>query len=123
MGEKKTDQPAAVVVDLHFPRQVVTQVPMRQLLHDVKSVIERVNRGERVQITRNGKVVLVATAPDPDEQALDELVAAGDISADWRDQQAGLRRLLSGLPGVTAPAGPPLATEALLADRYEDNPR
>ncbi|MBV9845590.1 MAG: hypothetical protein JOZ47_11010, partial [Kutzneria sp.] len=72
--------------------QVVTRIPMRQLLKDVHSVIAAVERGERVQITSRGKVVLVAVAPDTDEQTLDELAAEGDIPADWRNQQAVFHR-------------------------------
>ncbi|MBP2474123.1 antitoxin (DNA-binding transcriptional repressor) of toxin-antitoxin stability system [Crossiella equi] len=101
---------------------VTVQVPVGTLLHDWPAVLGRVTGGERVQVTRNGKVVAVLTAPDADEVALDELVAAGEVAADWRERQTALRGLLRTLPARTAEPGEDTASAAVLADR-EDTDR
>ncbi|MCO1582285.1 MULTISPECIES: type II toxin-antitoxin system Phd/YefM family antitoxin [unclassified Crossiella] len=104
------------------PAAVTIQVPVGTLLHDWPSVLGRITEGERVQVTRNGKVVAVLTAPDPDEVALDELAASGQVAADWRDRQNTLRGLLRTLPARTARAGDDRGSAAVLADR-EDTDR
>lgn len=96
------------------------RVSVRELLHSSREVLARVERGERVHLTRRGQVVAVITRPAPDELAMDQLVEAGEIPAGWRDRQVALRRTLDGLPARTAEAGPPASTEALLADRYDE---
>lgn len=101
---------------------VTSQIPVGTLLHDWPSVLGRITDGERVQVTRNGKVVAVLTAPDPDEVALDELAAAGQVDPDWRDKQTTLRGLLRTLPARTATPGEALGSAAILADR-EDTDR
>lgn len=96
------------------------QVTVRDLLRNSRAVLARVEQGERLQITRRGKVVAVITSPSPDEVAMDRLVADGEVQPGWRDRQAALRRTLDRLPARTAPAGPPVGTDALLADRYDE---
>lgn len=82
-----------------------------------------VESGKRVEITRRGKVVAVIVPPDPDETAIEELVAAGHAPADWRDKQAALRRRLHTLPVRSMQAGPPAGSGAILADREETGER
>lgn len=98
----------------------VVRVSVRELLHSSREVLARVERGERLQITRRGRVVAVISPPAPDEVAMDGLVEAGEIPPGWRDRQAALRRTLDRLPARTAPAGPPTGTEELVADRYDE---
>ncbi|MCK2241088.1 MULTISPECIES: type II toxin-antitoxin system Phd/YefM family antitoxin [unclassified Crossiella] len=104
------------------PAAVTIQVPVGTLLHDWPSVLGRITDGERVQVTRNGKVVAVLTAPDPNEVALDELAASGQVAADWRERQSTLRGLLRTLPARTAKPGDDRGSAAVLADR-EDSDR
>ena len=86
----------------------IVRVTMRELLHNSRAVLAQVESGERVQITRRGRVVAVLSPPDASAAGMDDLVEAGHIAPGWRDRQDRLR---------TAPPGPASATEALLADR------
>ncbi|MGH7869332.1 MAG: hypothetical protein ACREP9_17265 [Candidatus Dormibacteraceae bacterium] len=70
-----------------------------------------------MQLTRNGRVIASLSPPDRDEVLLDELAAAGEIDKRWRERQSQLLSLLPTLPGIISPAGPPVGTEAILADR------
>ena len=59
----------------------VARVPIRQLQQNASELIERVARGERVEITRNGKLVAVISPPDPEQQVLEDLVRTGLVDA------------------------------------------
>lgn len=96
------------------------RVPIRDLVHRSREVLQRVESGERVEITRRGRVVAVLTAPDPDEVTMDELVATNQVRPGWRERQARLRQTLQELPARTASPGPSMSTAALLADRYDE---
>lgn len=96
------------------------RVPIRELVHHSREVLQRVESGERVEITRRGRVVAVMTAPDPDEVTMDELVATNQVRPGWRERQARLRQTLNELPARAAPPGPPASTAALLTDRYDE---
>ena len=98
----------------------VARVPIRELIHRSREVLQRVEAGERVEITRHGRVVAVMTAPDPDEVVMDELVATRQVRPGWRERQTRLRQTLKMLPARTALPGPPESTAALLADRYDE---
>ncbi|MGH7884018.1 MAG: hypothetical protein ACREN8_14135 [Candidatus Dormibacteraceae bacterium] len=96
---------------------VTRYISVGTLLHDWPQVFKRISRGERLQLTRNGRVVASLSPPDRDEVLLDELAAAGEIDKGWRERQSQLLSLLPTLPGITSSAGPPVGTEAILADR------
>jgi prevent-host-death family protein len=97
----------------------VVRVSVRELLHHSREVLARVEQGDRLQITRRGRVVAVLAPPAPDEVAMDQLVAAGEIDPDWRDRQAELRRTLDRLPARSAAPGSSAGTDALIANRDE----
>jgi prevent-host-death family protein len=59
----------------------VARVPIRQLQQNASELIERVSRGERVEITRNGKLVAVISPPDPEQQVLEDLIRTGLVDA------------------------------------------
>ncbi len=99
------------------------RVPVHRLIHDSRTVLGLVESGHRVEVTRRGKVIALIVPPDPDETAVDELVAAGHAPPDWRARQAALRRRLLDLPVRSMPAGPPVGSEAVLADREETGER
>jgi prevent-host-death family protein len=56
-------------------------VPIRQLQQNASELIERVAQGERVEITRNGKLVAVISPPDPEQQVLEDLIRTGLVDA------------------------------------------
>lgn len=92
---------------------------MRQLTHEPRKVFDRLQHERRLMITNGGRLVGVLTAPDPDEQQLDDWVAAGQAPADWREQQRGLRSFLANAPVRTASATERTGSAAVLADREE----
>lgn len=95
------------------------RVPMRELIHNTAKVIDKVEAGHSVQVTRHGRVVAVISPPNADELALDALAEAGRVAPDWRTRKQGLREVTRRLPGLTDPPGPPIGTEAVLADRED----
>jgi len=93
------------------------RVPIRRLQQHASELIARVEAGERVEITRNGRLVAVLSAPDPEETAWDRLVAEGavDPDADRRGGLAGWR---------TPRAAPSMKlTEALEQVRADESDR
>jgi prevent-host-death family protein len=92
------------------------RVPIRRLQQHASELIARVEAGERLEITRNGRLVAVLSAPDPEEAAWERLVAEGAVDpasdrrgalADWRTPR--------GTPGTKLSE----ALEQLRADESE----
>lgn len=82
------------------------RIPVTKLIHQSQAVLGLVESGQRIEVTRHGKVVAIISPPDPHETTLDELAAAGHVPADWRERQAILKRTLHTLPIRSQPAGP-----------------
>jgi len=97
--------------------RMAVRVPIRRLQRHASEVIARVEAGERVEITRNGKLVAVLSAPDPDQAAWERLVESGAVDA--ADDRAG------GLAGWRTPKGAASTrlTEALEELRHEESDR
>ncbi|OLE21194.1 MAG: hypothetical protein AUG44_28320 [Actinobacteria bacterium 13_1_20CM_3_71_11] len=93
------------------------RVPIRRLQQHASELIARVEAGERVEITRNGRLVAVLSAPDPEETAWDRLVAEGAVDPD-ADRRGGLA-------GWRTPRGTPSTrlTEALEQVRADESDR
>jgi prevent-host-death family protein len=93
------------------------RVPIRRLQQHASELIARVEAGERVEITRNGRLVAVLTAPDPEETAWERLVAEGAV--DPGDDRRG------GLAGWRTPRGAPSTklSEALEELRGDESDR
>jgi len=93
------------------------RVPIRRLQQHASELIARVEAGERVEITRNGRLVAVLSAPDPEETAWDRLVAEGAVDPD-ADRRGGLARWRT-------PRGAPSTrlTEALEQVRADESDR
>jgi len=93
------------------------RVPIRRLQQHASELIDRVEAGERVEITRNGKLVAVLSAPDAEEIAWERLVSEGavDPGSDRR----------GGLAGWRTPRGAPSnrLTEALEQLRADESDR
>src|SRR5256885_16440631 len=84
------------------------RVPIRRLQQHASELIARVEAGERVEITRNGRLVAVLSAPDPEEAAWERLVAEGAVDpgsdrrggpSDWRNPPGAPGTKLSPAPG------------------------
>lgn len=91
-------------------------MPIRKLQQHASELIEKVQAGERVEVTRNGRLVAVLAPPDPEDQVIDELVAAGLVDPDV----AGRVGSLAGWePLPPQPDTRPLS-EALVEMREED---
>ncbi len=86
------------------------QVPVRELNQHTADVLARVERGERVEITRNGSrvAILVPAQPDP----LSGLIESGDL----RPAQGALPLVSETEASASDSAG----VDAILADRYGD---
>ena len=93
------------------------RIPIRRLQQHASEVIARVEAGGRVEITRNGRLVAVLSAPDPEETAWDRLVAEGAVDPD-ADRRGGLA-------GWRTPRGTPSTrlTEALEQVRADESDR
>lgn len=93
------------------------RVPIRRLQQHASELIALVESGERVEITRNGRLVAVLSPPDPEETAWERLVTEGAVApdADRRGSLAGWR----------TPRGAPSAklTEALERLRDDESDR
>ncbi len=89
------------------------QVPIRELNQHTADVLARVERGERVEITRNGSrvAVLVPAQPDP----LSGLSESGEL----RPAQGALPLLSETESSASDSAG----VDAIVADRYGDGRR
>lgn len=88
----------------------VRQIPIRELNQHTADVLARVERGERVEITRNGIRVAIIEPAQPDP--LGRLIESGE-----------LRPARGALPLCTASeetASDSAGLDAVLADRYGD---
>jgi prevent-host-death family protein len=87
------------------------RVPIRRLQQHASELIAEVQAGRRVEITRNGRLVAVLCAPDPEQAAWEQLVDSGAVDP------AGDR--LGGLAGWPTPRGTPSnrLSDALVALR------
>jgi prevent-host-death family protein len=55
------------------------EMSIRELSHNTSAVVERVERGETIEITKRGRVVAVLRPVGAHRTAYDEMVAAGLI--------------------------------------------
>jgi prevent-host-death family protein len=69
--------------------RMTVRVPIRRLQQHASEVIAQVEAGQRVEITRNGVLVAVLSAPDPEDAAWERLVASGAVDA-GADRVGGL---------------------------------
>ncbi|MFD8754676.1 type II toxin-antitoxin system Phd/YefM family antitoxin [Kitasatospora sp. NPDC059577] len=95
---------------------MTTRVPIRQLQQHASELIDRVAAGERVEITRNGRLIAVLAPPDPEQRVLEDLARDGTLDP----ENAATARGLSdwALPDIGTRLGS--ASDALHAMREED---
>lgn len=80
---------------------MTARATIRQLQLHTDELIDRVAAGERIGITRDGRVIAVLAPPHPEQRVLEELVRTGSIDsenaatarglADWDPPTTGLR--------------------------------
>jgi len=68
---------------------MTARVPIRQLQQHA-SELDRVAAGERIEITRNGRLVAVLAPPPPEQRVLEDLVRDGTLDARNVQQAVGL---------------------------------
>lgn len=78
---------------------MTTRVPVRQLQQHASELLERVAAGERVEITRNGRLVAVLGPPAPEQRVMEDLVRTETVDpgnagtaqglADWEPPDVG----------------------------------
>jgi prevent-host-death family protein len=68
---------------------VVVAVSVREFSYNPSAMFARVERGERVEVTRHGKVIAVLIPPPRTHSRYDELVARGVIRPATRGLAAG----------------------------------
>jgi prevent-host-death family protein len=95
------------------------RVPIRELRNNTGDVLQHVDDGDRVIITRNNVPVAVLSPVDSDELLMEKLVTSGEAPADWKQRQQRLRAQTH-KPRIPLPAGVSSASELLIAMRDED---
>ncbi len=93
------------------------RVPIRRLQQHASELIAQVQAGRRVEITRNGRLVAVLSAPDPEQAAWERLVERGAVDP--------AQDRLGGLADWPVPRGTPSnrLSDALAAQRDEEADR
>ncbi|MFB7127409.1 type II toxin-antitoxin system Phd/YefM family antitoxin [Kitasatospora sp. NPDC056273] len=95
---------------------MAARVPIRQLQQHASELIDRVAAGERVEITRNGRLIAVLAPPDPEQRVLEDLVRDGTITP----ENAATARGLAEWTLPESGAGLASAADALHAMREEE---
>ncbi|HJD84238.1 type II toxin-antitoxin system Phd/YefM family antitoxin [Kitasatospora aureofaciens] len=96
---------------------MTARVPIRQLQQHASELIDRVAAGERVEITRNGRLIAVLSPPDPEQRVLEDLVRDGTIDP----ENAATARGLADWTPPTVDVRLPSASEALHRMREEED--
>jgi prevent-host-death family protein len=96
---------------------MTARVPIRQLQSHASELVDRVAAGERVEITRNGRLVAVLGPPDPEQRVHEDLIRTGSVDPDNAERAGGLA---DWEPLVSRPELPRLS-EVLLAMREEED--
>ncbi|MEU9045887.1 MULTISPECIES: type II toxin-antitoxin system prevent-host-death family antitoxin [unclassified Kitasatospora] len=69
---------------------MTARVPIRQLQQHASELVDRVAAGERIEITRNGRLIAVLAPPDPEQRVLEDLVRDGTIDPENAATARGL---------------------------------
>ncbi|MFB9369467.1 type II toxin-antitoxin system Phd/YefM family antitoxin [Kitasatospora albolonga] len=98
---------------------MTARVPIRQLQQHASELMDRVAAGERIEITRNGRLIAVLSPPDPEQRVLEDLVRDGTVDPENAATATGLAHWE---PPV-APEGLASPGSALAAMREEEEER
>jgi prevent-host-death family protein len=91
-------------------------VPIRQLQQHASELIDRVAAGERVEITRNGRLIAMLTPPDPEQRVMEDLIRTGTVDPENASAASGLGNWQP-LPARPGPA--PRLSDVLLQLRAQ----
>ncbi|MFE2427234.1 type II toxin-antitoxin system Phd/YefM family antitoxin [Streptomyces sp. NPDC059373] len=96
---------------------MTTRVPIRQLQQQASELIDRVVAGERVEITRNGRLIAVLGPPPPGQRVMEDLIRTGTVDPENAAEARGLADWEPPVPppGMASPA------DALIALREEED--
>ncbi|MFD5425038.1 type II toxin-antitoxin system Phd/YefM family antitoxin [Streptomyces sp. NPDC127084] len=97
---------------------MTTRVPIRQLQQHASELIDRVAAGERVEITRNGRLIAVLGPPDPEQRVMEDLIRTGTVDP---DNAASARGLADWEPLPARSTEPSKLSEVLLRMREEED--
>ena len=67
----------------------MTSISVREFSYNPSAMFTRVEHGERIEVTRHGKVIAVLVPPPRTHSRVDELVARGVIRPAQRELTAG----------------------------------
>ncbi len=108
-GSRRT---SALIV-LHM----TARVPIRQLQQHASELIDRVAAGERVEITRNGRLIAVLGPPDPEQRVREDLVRTGMVDPEDADAPG----LADWEPLPARPGSPSRLSDVLIEMREEED--
>ncbi|GAB2923088.1 hypothetical protein GCM10022245_65140 [Streptomyces mayteni] len=94
-------------------------MPIRQLQQHASELIDKVLSGERVEITRNGRLVAVLGPPDPEQRVMEDLVRTGTVDPENARQARGL----GDWQPLPARPGPPSRLSEVLMELREEEDR
>ncbi|MEV6103346.1 type II toxin-antitoxin system prevent-host-death family antitoxin [Streptomyces sp. NPDC051940] len=95
---------------------MTTRVPIRQLQQHASEIADRVAAGERVEVTRNGRLIMVLVPPEPEQRVMEDLVRTGTVDA----ENAAAARGLADWQPLAARDTPARLSDVLLAMREEE---
>ena len=96
-----------------------------ELARDTAHILARVAAGEPIEITHDGRRFAILLPIDPVEAKTQELIEAGILPADWREQQQSLflqlrERHTAAQAPATRQSEQKLASEVLIEMRNEE---
>lgn len=66
------------------------RVPIRQLQQHASELVNRAAAGERIEITRNGRLIAVLAPPDPEQRVIEDLLRDGTLDPENVERAHGL---------------------------------
>jgi prevent-host-death family protein len=96
---------------------MTTRVSIGQLQQHASELIDQVAAGDRVEITRNGRLIAVLAPPPPEQRVVEALIHTGTVTPD----NAARARGLADWEPPAPPAELASPSEALHALRQEED--
>ncbi|MFJ6214659.1 type II toxin-antitoxin system Phd/YefM family antitoxin [Streptomyces sp. NPDC092296] len=96
---------------------MTARVPIRQLQQHASELVDRVATGERIEITRNGRLIAVLAPPDPEQRVMEDLLRTGAVDPANAERARGL----ADWEPLPVRADRPTPSEALAELRAEED--